>query len=77
MFENVWDDVGPWPSVLFENDGSLTLFKRPTFAERIAGWVLMIWRKHCTGILSVLINNVNILYERATNDIFGFPNVAS
>jgi hypothetical protein len=28
-------DVGPWPSILFENDVSLTLFKRPTFAERI------------------------------------------
>ena len=28
-------DVGPWLSVLFENDVSLTLFKHPTFAERI------------------------------------------
>ena len=37
----------------------------------------MIWRKHCTGILSVLINNVNILSEKATNDLLGFPNVAS
>ena len=37
----------------------------------------MIWRKHCTGILSVLINNVYILSEKATNDLLGFPNVAS
>ena len=28
-------DVGPWPSLIFENDFSLTLFKRPTIAERI------------------------------------------
>ncbi len=27
-------DVGPWPSALFENDVSLSSFKRPTFAER-------------------------------------------
>ncbi len=26
-------DVGSWPSVLFENDVSLTLFKRPAFAD--------------------------------------------
>ena len=37
----------------------------------------MIWRKHCTEILSVLINNVNILSEKAKNDLLGFPNVAS
>ncbi len=37
----------------------------------------MIWRKHRTGILSVLINNVNILSGKATNDLLGFPNVAS
>ena len=37
----------------------------------------MIWRKHCTGISSVLINNVNILSEKATNDLLGFPNVTS
>ena len=37
----------------------------------------MIWRKHCTGISSVVINNVNILSEKATNDLLGFPNVAS
>ncbi len=36
----------------------------------------MIWRKHCTGISSALINNVNILSEKATNDLLGFPNVA-
>ncbi len=37
----------------------------------------MIWRKHCTEILSVLINNVNILSEKATKKCIGFPNVAS
>ncbi len=37
----------------------------------------MIWRKHFTGISSVLINNDNILSEKATNDLLGFPNVAS
>jgi hypothetical protein len=34
-------DVGPWPSVLFENDVSLTSFKRSTFAERIVMSPLM------------------------------------
>ena len=28
-------DVGPWHSLLFENNISLNLFKQPTFAERI------------------------------------------
>jgi len=37
----------------------------------------MIWRKHLDGVLNVLINNVNILYEKATNDLLGSPNVAS
>ncbi len=37
----------------------------------------MIWRKHFTGILSFLTNNVNIVFEKATNDLLGFPNVAS
>jgi hypothetical protein len=37
----------------------------------------MIWRKHLDGVLNVLINNVNILSEKATNDLLGFPNVAS
>ncbi len=37
----------------------------------------MIWRKHSTGILSVLINNVNILSKKAANDLIGFLNVAS
>jgi len=37
----------------------------------------MIWRKHLDGILNVLINNVNILSEKATNDLLGFRNVAS
>jgi hypothetical protein len=34
-------DVGPWPSLLLESDVSLTLFKRPTFVERIAMIYLM------------------------------------
>ena len=34
-------DVGPWPSVLFENDVSLTLFKSSKFAERIVMSPLM------------------------------------
>ena len=33
----------------------------------------MIWRKH----LNVLINNVNISSEKATDDLLRFPNVAS
>ena len=37
----------------------------------------MIWRKHLDGVLNLLINNVNILSEKATNDLLGFPNVAS
>ena len=37
----------------------------------------MIWRKHLDGVLNVLINNVNILSEKATNDLLGFPNEAS
>jgi hypothetical protein len=37
----------------------------------------MIWSKHLDGVLNVLINNVNILSEKATNDLLGFPNVAS
>ena len=37
----------------------------------------MIWRKHLNRVLHVLINNVNILFEKATNDLLGFPNVAS
>ena len=37
----------------------------------------MIWRNHSNGVLNVLINNVNILSEKATNDLLGFPNVAS
>ncbi len=35
----------------------------------------MIWRKHLDGVLNVLINNVNILSEKA--DLLGCPNVAS
>jgi hypothetical protein len=37
----------------------------------------MIWRKPLDGVLNVLINNVNRLSEKATNDLLGFPNVAS
>ena len=37
----------------------------------------MIWRNHSSGVLNVLINNVNILYEKAKNDLLGFLNVAS
>jgi hypothetical protein len=28
-------DVGPWPSLLFENNVFMTPFKQPTFIERI------------------------------------------
>ena len=37
----------------------------------------MIWRNHLYVVLSVLINNVKLLSEKATNDLLGFPNVAS
>ena len=37
----------------------------------------MIWRKHLDRVLNALINNVNILSEKATNDLLGFPNEAS
>ena len=37
----------------------------------------MIWRKHLDGVLNVLISNVNILSEKAINDLLGFINVAS
>ena len=37
----------------------------------------MIWRNHSNEVLIVLINNVNILSEKATNDRFGFPNAIS
>jgi hypothetical protein len=43
----------------------------------IEEWELMIWRNHLYGLLSVLINNVKLLSEKATNDLLGFPNVAS
>mgnify|MGYP006207227381 FL=1 len=42
-------DIGPWPSILFENDVSLTLFKRPTFAERIVMSSLMHTKYLTTG----------------------------
>ena len=37
----------------------------------------MIWRNHSNGVLIILINNVNILSEKAKHDLLGFPNVAS
>ncbi len=37
----------------------------------------MIWRKNLDGVLNVLINKVNKLSEKPTNDLLGFPNVAS
>ena len=37
----------------------------------------MIWRKRLDEFFNVLINNVNILSNKATNDLLGFPNVAS
>jgi len=37
----------------------------------------MIWRKHLDRVMNVIINNVNILSEKATNNLLGFPNVAS
>ena len=37
----------------------------------------MIWRKHLDGVLNVIINHINILSEKATNDLLCFPNVAS
>jgi hypothetical protein len=37
----------------------------------------MIRRNHWNGVLNDLLNNVNTLSEKATNDLFGFPNVAS
>ena len=37
----------------------------------------MIWRHHSDGVLNVLINNVNILSEKSTHDLLGFPYVAS
>ena len=37
----------------------------------------MIWRNHSNGVYNVLIHNINMLSEKATNDLLGFPNVAS
>jgi len=37
----------------------------------------MTWRNHSNGVLIVLVNNINILSEKATNDLLGFPNAAS
>jgi hypothetical protein len=34
-------DVGPWPSLLFRNNVSLTPFKQSTFSERILMSLLM------------------------------------
>ena len=37
----------------------------------------MIWRNRSNGVLFLLINNVDILSEKATNDLLGLPNVTS
>ncbi len=37
----------------------------------------MIWRNYSNGVYNVLIHNINMLSEKATNDLLGFPNVAS
>ena len=37
----------------------------------------MIWRNPSNGVINAQINNVNMLSEKATNDLLGFPNVAS
>ena len=38
----------------------------------------MIWRKHLNGVFNVfIVNYVNILSKKASNDILGFLNVAS
>ena len=37
----------------------------------------MTWRNHSNGVLNALINNVNILPEKSTNDLLGFHDVAS
>ena len=37
----------------------------------------MIWRNHSNGVINALKNNVNILSEKATNDLLGFVDVAS
>jgi hypothetical protein len=37
----------------------------------------MIWRNHSNGVLNVLIKNVDILSKKSSNDLLGFPNVAS
>jgi len=34
-------DIGPWSSLIFENDVSMTRFERPTFDERIVVRPLM------------------------------------
>jgi len=37
----------------------------------------MYWRNNLNGVLNFLINYVNIFSKKATNDILGFPNIAS
>ena len=37
----------------------------------------MVWRNHPNEVWNVHINNVNILSEKATHDLLGFPNVTS
>ena len=36
----------------------------------------MIWRNYSSRVLIVLINNANLLSEKATNVLLDFPNVA-
>ncbi len=37
----------------------------------------MVLRNNSNGVSNDLINNVNILSKKATNDLLDFPNVAS
>ncbi len=37
----------------------------------------MLWRIYSNGVLHVLIINIDMLSEKATNYLLGFPNVAS
>ncbi len=36
----------------------------------------MVWRNFSKRVWNVHINNINILSEKATNNLLGFPNVA-
>ena len=37
----------------------------------------MLWHNHSFRVSIVLINNVNLLSEKATNNLLGYPNEAS